>query len=454
MKIHLSPSAQGDGRELAMRIGFLSLPLHGHLNPMTALARKLQARGNDVVFIGVPEIEPMVRAAGLAFVSFCEKEYPLGTVEAKWAQVSRLHGLDVVKYTLENLSPGLLSAALEHLPQTIADNGIDALVLDTVFFFIEVVAINLGIPYVHVWNVLNLDLTGSTPACLLPWPHEATPEALARNAEGAQQLARYLAPLAQLGMAYAEKNELEIDWNNPAATTSKFAIVSQIPREFDFPGIPWPSQFHYTGPFHDGQGRRRVGFPWAELNEKPLIYASLGTLVNGLESVYQTILDAVGPMNDVQLVLSVGKNVNLDELGPVPENAILVTSAPQMEILKRAALCITHAGLNTTLESLAQGVPMVAIPIAYDQPGTASRIAHHGAGEVVQFEDLTVERLSETVQQVLTDPAYREKAQYFKRVIAKARGLDVAAEVVERAFGKNQVADSAGEYFEVSIASD
>jgi zeaxanthin glucosyltransferase len=38
---------------------------------MTALARKLQARGNDVVFISVPDAEAVLRAANLKFVPFC-----------------------------------------------------------------------------------------------------------------------------------------------------------------------------------------------------------------------------------------------------------------------------------------------------------------------------------------------------------------------------------------------
>ena len=59
-----------------MKIGFMSLPLFGHLNPMTALARKLQSRGNEIVFITVPDAEPVLRAANLNFVTFCEEEYP------------------------------------------------------------------------------------------------------------------------------------------------------------------------------------------------------------------------------------------------------------------------------------------------------------------------------------------------------------------------------------------
>ena len=60
-----------------MKIGFVSMPLSGHLNPMTALARRVQSRGHEVVFIGVPDVEPFSRAADLDFVPFCENEFPV-----------------------------------------------------------------------------------------------------------------------------------------------------------------------------------------------------------------------------------------------------------------------------------------------------------------------------------------------------------------------------------------
>ena len=87
---------------------------------------------------------------------------------------------------------------------------------------------------------------------------------------------------------------------------------------------------------------------------------------------------------------------------------------------------------------------MVAIPIGYDQPGVASRIAHHGVGEFVEVEDLTVQRLSELIQRVRRDQSYCDKARYFQKVIARTRGLDVAADLIERAFGVNQMVDSEG----------
>jgi UDP:flavonoid glycosyltransferase YjiC (YdhE family) len=112
-----------------------------------------------------------------------------------------------------------------------------------------------------------------------------------------------------------------------------------------------------------------------------------------------------------------------------------------LALLKRAALCITHAGLNTVLESLAQGVPMVAIPNCYDQPGVAARIAYHGVGEFVEVNQLTVERLATLVRQVTSNPSYRERARSFQDVIANTRGLDLAASLIERAFGIKQNSD-------------
>ena len=82
----------------------------------------------------------------------------------------------------------------------------------------------------------------------------------------------------------------------------------------------------------------------------------------------------------------------------LPEAAIVVPFAPQLDLLRRAALTITHAGLNTALESLTQGVPMVAIPITNDQPGVASRLEWLGVARVVPPARLTAQRLRASVR--------------------------------------------------------
>jgi zeaxanthin glucosyltransferase len=417
-----------------MKIGFVSMPLSGHLNPMTALARRLQSRGYEVVFFGVPDVEPFADAAGLDFVPYGEAEYPVGSIDKLYSSVATMRGFEVVRHSCTDLNPDLTRATFDYLAEKLITTGVEALVIDTVHFFIELVPLSISIPYVQIWNVLHLDFSGATPPCLFSCPLDSSPEGLKRNAENLRKLDAIFGPLAQVARSYAEKAGLKIDWNDPAATVSKLAVITQTPKEFDFPGIPCPAQFHYAGPFHDDEGRGPVLFPWEQLTGKPLFYASLGTLVNGLDDVYKHILKAVEPLEHVQVVLSVGKNISPENLGRIPSNTIVVRSAPQIELLKRATLCITHAGLNTVLESLAHGVPMVAIPIGYDQPGVAARLAHHGVGEFMQVEDLTVDGLSRLIQRVFEDPRYRIRARHFRRVIAQTRGLDLAADVIERAF--------------------
>jgi len=417
-----------------MKIGFLCLPVTGHLNAMTGLARKLQSRGHEVVFIGVPDTERAIRAAGLQFVPFCENEYPPGSIHKSWGAVANLSGLDVIRYTARALVPELLGAALKHLPGKLAETGVEALVLDSLYF-VEIVPIHLRIPYVRIWSVLHLDFSGATPLGLYSWPHETTPEAMARNMSGLQTFGELRGPVLAIAQAYADRNKLEIDWSDPAATNCELATITQTPKEFDFPIPELPPGFHYAGPLHDNEGREPVPFSWEKLNGKPLIYASMGTLVNGLKNVYRTILEAVSEFSDRQVVLSVGRNVDRNELGPIPANTIVVPIAPQIELLKRATLCITHAGLNTTLEALAQGVPLVAIPIGYDQPGVASRIAYHGVGEFVELGDLSKQRLSKLIAKVTSNPSYRDKARWFQNVLRENRGLDVAADIIEHVFG-------------------
>jgi zeaxanthin glucosyltransferase len=81
------------------------------------------------------------------------------------------------------------------------------------------------------------------------------------------------------------------------------------PRAFDFESSHWPSQFHHTCPFHDGKGREKVDFPWERLTGEPLIYASMGTVMNGQVEAFRTIVAALAKHKDLQLVLSVGDRV-------------------------------------------------------------------------------------------------------------------------------------------------
>jgi zeaxanthin glucosyltransferase len=431
-----------------MKIGFIAYPASGHLYPMTALARKLQSRGHEVICIGVPDIEPIVRDAGLTFVPYCEEEFPAGSLAEAYAPVAKMHGMEVVTYTCEKVFAPLARAALKHLPQALEKTGVEALVMDPIHFFLELVPIKMSIPYVQVCCALHLDLSGTTPPFIFNWRHETTPEALIRNIEGVHQTVQTLLPVLAEATHYADCTGLGSNWQEPGSTQSKLAFITQTPKEFDFPGIPWPTQFHYAGPLHDGEGRAPVAFAWEKLNGKSLIYASLGTLVNGLDYAYRAILEAAKQLPEVQLVLSVGQSVNLDELRPVPSDAIIVRTAPQLQLLKRAALCITHAGMNTTLEALAQGVPMVALPIGYDQPGVAARIDYHGVGKSLEVATLTGKQMLKAIREVLENSSYRQRAHDFQRIIKRTSGLEVAADRIEEAFQTGSISTDSSSRFD------
>ena len=84
------------------------------------------------------------------------------------------------------------------------------------------------------------------------------------------------------------------------------------------------------------------------------------------------------------------------------------------------------------LESLAQGVPQVAIPVAFDQPGVAARIAHHRTGVVTSVDKLTADHLSTLLNKVLYNSSYRDNARGMQKAIAEANGLSAAVDIIRR----------------------
>jgi zeaxanthin glucosyltransferase len=427
-----------------MKIAFVALSAPGHLNATTALARQLQSRNHEVVIISLPNAEPYVRAAGLAFLPYCESAfYSADSGNEIGRQLSILQGMDGVRFIIEAQSL-MMEAALSSLPAALATAQADSVVLDTSQYYVELIPISLGLRYVHVSNALHFDYSGYTPLCVYDWPHQTTPAALARNREGVENFARMLKQTNAAVRAYAERTGFKIDWDDPGSTLSPLASITQVPRAFDFESSQCASQFHHTGPFHDGKGREKVDFPWERLTGEPLIYASMGTVMNNRLEAFRTIVAALAKHKDLQLVLSVGDRVEPDQIGPAPNNAIIVKRAPQLELLKRASVCVTHAGLNTVLESLAQGVPQIAVPITFDQPGVAARIADKQTGLVTSLDKLTAEHVSTLLSEVLSNPSYRANARKLQQAIASANGLSVAADLIEHALGVSKNSSHAG----------
>jgi zeaxanthin glucosyltransferase len=412
-----------------VRIAFSTLPAAGHLNPTLALARRVRQRGQDVFFLGLPDCEPAVLAAGFEFRAFAERQFPAGSRKELEARLSKLHGLAGLRFTLDKLLE-LFEAVVHEAVPALRESRAEAIVADEALGGFLLAATQLKLPIIHIANALPVYQCDSVPPPFAGWPYRTDALGLLRNRIGYSAVRflfrgyrdRVCEHRRRLGMPFEPS-----DFN---AAFSKLARISQLPAAFDFPNPCWPPWFHYTGPFHDGLGRTPTEFPWHRLTSQPLIYASMGTVQNGAEQVFRTIAAAcAGP--GCQLVLSLGENVSLDSVGPLPANCIAVPHAPQLELLQRTALCITHAGLNTALESLAAGVPMVAIPVTNDQPAVAARIAHTQTGVVVPFRVLTPGRLQHAVRQVLGDDRYRTRARQLQSTIQAVNGLERAADIIE-----------------------
>jgi zeaxanthin glucosyltransferase len=101
---------------------------------------------------------------------------------------------------------------------------------------------------------------------------------------------------------------------------------------------------------------------------------------------------------------------------------------PQRAVLAKAALAVTHAGFNTVLDALEFGVPLIAIPLAFEQPATAARIRHAGVGEVVPPR-IRARALSKVMARVLSASAYRERVDLVRAQIGQAGGVQAAADL-------------------------
>jgi zeaxanthin glucosyltransferase len=187
-----------------MKLGFICLNLPGHLNPMTALARHLQDRGHEVVFLYSSG------AAGLPFVPGLEEDY----INQSRPQVSKMEGEGALQFSVRILLDQT-EAILKSLPAIVEANGVDALIIDTVQFYAELGAMQLGIPYIHVSNALHFDFSGYTPLGIYGWPHQTTPSALSRNREGVEKFASLLAAANAGIRAQAKRAGLKIYWETP-----------------------------------------------------------------------------------------------------------------------------------------------------------------------------------------------------------------------------------------------
>jgi MGT family glycosyltransferase len=409
------------------------LPWIGHLNPFATLARELINRGHQITFFQVADFAEPVRNRGFHFETFGEREYPAGAFAERYRDMSRLEGLPASRAGLDILI-SQADALFTTAGPVIEKAGLDLWVVDHMDYAASTLAACMQAPFVSVIVGLMRHIEDGVPG-FSGEIYTDDPIVIERDRRSNEAFLATSQPFRD----YIGARRIEAGMGGFSFDTlwSGLAQITQQPAEFEFPRRNLPACFHFTGPFARPSDRPSTPFPWDRLNGKPLIYSSFGTTQNRNWHLYNAVASVAARL-DAQVVLSLGGAQAVELPKDLPENLLVVPFAPQLEILKQAVLMITHAGMNSTLESLAAGVPMVAVPIAHDQHGVAARIEWTGTGVRVPASECDSARLGNAVETVLGNATFRESARRFQRIIAEGNGLSRAADIIERVAARGE----------------
>ncbi|USK74308.1 macrolide family glycosyltransferase [Peribacillus frigoritolerans] len=210
--------------------------------------------------------------------------------------------------------------------------------------------------------------------------------------------------------------------------TSDLNIV-YTSREFQPGGEYMDDSYVFIGPSITKRVQTH-DFPLEQLKDQKVLYISMGTILQGFESFFQTCVEAFRNFEG-KVIFSVGMATDLAKLQPLPENFIVRRYLPQLEVLMHTDAFITHGGMNSTSEALYYEVPLVVIPQTSDQPLIANRLEELQAGFRIDSHEVSIEKLQESVRQVLSNPAYRENAKKLSNSFKKAGGAKEALKAID-----------------------
>lgn len=200
----------------------------------------------------------------------------------------------------------------------------------------------------------------------------------------------------------------------------RMPYLTMNPEIFEFPrSVPSPL-VHYIEPCISLE-RPAPPFDFDRLRpDRLLAYASLGSISSN-RRFYEVVLETFRRLPEWQLVLSVGKLHAPESFRDIPPDAILVQYAPQLQLLERARLFISHGGMGSVKESVYFGVPTLLFPVGADQPGNSARMAFHGLGVRGDLQSVTPEKLLHLIDGVEHSPEIRSRLARFSKVY---RNLD------------------------------
>lgn len=389
---------------------FLGFPGQGHLLPSLPILAELVRRGEQVICYLPDEYRSAVTSTGATFRSY-GVDFPLANSDI-FARFRRSPH-DAIHVQLKTSR-----WVLEHHLADIQAIKPSYLIHDALSSWGWYLAQTLRLPSVALF-----------PTFVFPYPEHPT--------NSPRQRLRHLVARIYRLRDWTLADELMIKYKTPALATLNQLMQNRgtlnlvyTSREIQPRAETLDSaRFIFVGPSVVPRANAPA-FPFEQLDARPLILISLGTVFNDRPAFYKTCLRAFAASN-WQIVMSVGPDTSFAQPGVAPSNFIVRPFVPQLELLKRTSVFVSHAGMNSVNESLYYNVPLVMLPQGADHPWIAGRISELGAGIRLNREELNAERLRGAVQEVLANPIYKQSAE---RIGASLRVTGGATQAVNEIF--------------------
>lgn len=391
------------------RIAFCLPALPSHAAVHGPLARALGRRGHDCRFVGSAGLAPLAKREGIKFASLGPREVDLrGAGLVRTLRATAKATSDWVRYGPEAL--GRLSP--------------DFVIADQAEPGASLAAEAAGLPRATLAAALPLDRDDAIPPPFVGWPMLGGEPGRRRNRGGWRVVDTLMTLQARALAAGCRDHGLPVrarlsDWISIDLDLRQLVPALDFPHHPGFGARP-------VGPLRDG-APETCDLPE---DDRPLVFASLGTLQGGRRWLLAAISAAAADLG-VRLALAHAGGLSEVQAAALPGAPLVRNLWPQRAVLARAAACVTHAGMNTVLDCAAARVPMVAIPLAFEQPAIAARLSHHGVARVLAPRRASRASIREALSAVLSDPVFRVALDAPAAQIAAAGGTARAADLVE-----------------------
>ena len=392
---------------------------------MLALARTLVDRGHRVTFVAQADARPKLERPGIGYAAVGARSHPPGRLARMTARLGGTTGLFGISGVIRDMAD-TTEMLCHEVPDVLRHIHAGAVISDQTEPAGGLVARHVGLPFVSVANALLIDREPEIPPAFVGWDYDPTPWGVQRNLGGHRVADWMMRPLLEVIGRRARA------WGLGGIETLEDCLsptleVSQTVEGFDFPRRVPPPALRACGPLRLPETR-----PWAARPGGTNVFCSLGTLQGARASIFGAVASACDRLG---LPLTIAHGGRLDEVGQsgLPGSPRIETFVPQRAVLRTVGAVVTHGGLNTVLDALAAGVPLVVVPLAFEQGAIAARVARSGAGVVLPRRRLNADTLAEAIAAVLERPTYRERAIALRDEIAAAGGVYRAADLVERA---------------------